>query len=56
MLVRGLIMLTFDQLCRGLEVDVSAFAICEVRQSAAFVLAEDTDGAVHYVLSGKGVA
>ncbi len=56
MLVRGLVMLTFDQLCRGLEVDVSAFAICEVRQGAACVLAEDTDGAVHYVLSGTGVA
>ncbi len=49
-------MLTFDQLCRGLEVDISAFAICEVRQGAAFVLAEDADSAVHYVLSGTGVA
>jgi len=49
-------MLTFDQLCRGLEVDISAFAICEVRQGAAFVIAEGTDSAVHYVLSGKGVA
>jgi AraC-like DNA-binding protein len=49
-------MLTFDQLCRGLEVDVSAFAICQVRQDATFVLAEDTDSAVHYVLSGEGVA
>ncbi len=49
-------MLTFDQLCRGLEVDISAFAICEVRQDAAFVLAEDKDSAVHYVLSGEGVA
>ena len=49
-------MLTFDQLCRGLEVDISAFAICEVRQGAAFVLAEDADCAVHYVLSGEGVA
>jgi len=49
-------MLTFDQLCRGLEVDISAFAICEVRQGAAFVLAEDAASAVHYVLSGTGVA
>ena len=49
-------MLTFDQLCRGLEVEVSAFAICEVRQDATFVLAEDTDTAVHYVLAGEGVA
>ena len=49
-------MLTFDQLCRGLEVGVSAFAICEVRQDATFILSEDTDTAVHYVLSGEGVA
>ncbi len=49
-------MLTFDQLCRGLDVDVSAFAICEVRQDSAFVLKEDTNTAVHYVLSGEGVA
>ena len=49
-------MLTFDQLCRGLEVNISAFAICEVRQDAAFVLSEDTDTAVHYVLSDVGVA
>lgn len=49
-------MLTFDQLCRGLEAEISAFAICEVRRDAAFVLAEDKDSAVHYVLSGEGVA
>ncbi len=49
-------MLTFDQLCRGLEVEISAFAICEVRQDATFVLAEETDSAVHYVLAGEGVA
>jgi AraC-like DNA-binding protein len=49
-------MLTFDQLCRGLEVDISAWAICEVRQDATFVLAEDRYSAVHYVLSGEGVA
>jgi AraC-like DNA-binding protein len=49
-------MLTFDQLCRGLEVDISAFGICEVRQDAAFVITEDKDSAVHYVLSGEGVA
>ena len=49
-------MLTFDQLCRGLEVEISAFAICEVRKDAAFVLAEDKDSAVHYVLAGEGVA
>ena len=49
-------MLTFDQLCRGLEVGVSAFAICEVREDATFVLSEDKDSAVHHVLSGEGVA
>ena len=49
-------MLTFDQLCRGLEVDISAFAICQVQEDATFVLAEDTDSAMHYVLSGEGVA
>lgn len=45
-----------DQLIEGLEVHVSAFAICEVRQDAKFVLKEETNTAVHYVLSGKGVA
>jgi AraC family transcriptional activator of mtrCDE len=49
-------MLTFDQLCRGLEVGVSAFATCEVRQDSAFVLAEEVNTAVHYVLAGEGVA
>jgi len=48
-------MLTFDQLCRGLEVEISAFAICEVRQDAAFELLEDKDCAIHYVLAGEGV-
>lgn len=45
-----------DQLIEGLEVGVSAFAICEVRQDAKFILKEETNTAVHYVLSGKGVA
>ncbi|MDX1402143.1 MAG: AraC family transcriptional regulator [Kiloniellales bacterium] len=49
-------MLTFDQLCRGLEVDISAFAICEVRDDATFVLSEDKDSAIHYVLAGEGIA
>ena len=49
-------MLTFDQLCRGLEVEIAAFAICEVRPGATFALAEETDTAVHYVLAGDGVA
>ncbi len=45
-----------DQLIEGLEVGVSAFAICEVRQDTKFVLKEESNTAVHYVLSGKGVA
>jgi AraC-like DNA-binding protein len=52
----GHVMLTFDQLCRGLEVSISAFAICEVRRDATFILSEEEDSALHYVLSGEGVA
>lgn len=53
---RGHVMTQLDQLIEGLEVGVSAFAICEVRQDAKFILKEETNTAVHYVLSGKGVA
>lgn len=53
---RGVVLLTFDQLCRGLEVDVSAFAICDVRRDAMFDMWEDADCAIHYVLSGEGFA
>ena len=49
-------MMLLDQLLDGLEVGVSAFAICEVRRDATFVIKEDTKTAVHYVLSGEGVA
>ncbi|MBE9552609.1 MAG: helix-turn-helix domain-containing protein [Proteobacteria bacterium] len=49
-------MTQLDQLIEGLEVGVSAFAICEVRQDAKFILKEETNTAVHYVLSGEGVA
>lgn len=49
-------MTQLDQLIEGLEVGVSAFALCEVRQDAKFVLKEETNTAVHYVLSGTGVA
>lgn len=49
-------MLTFDQLCRGLDVEISAFAVCEVRKGANFTLSEDEVAAVHYVLSGEGYA
>lgn len=45
-----------DRLLDGLEVGVSAFAICEVRRDATFVLKEETKTAVHYVLAGEGVA
>ncbi len=45
-----------DQLIEGLEVGVSAFALCEVRQDAKFILKEETNTALHYVLSGNGVA
>ncbi len=49
-------MMLLDHLLDGLEVGVSAFAICEVRRDATFVLKEETETAVHYVLSGEGVA
>lgn len=49
-------MMLLDQLLDGLEVGVSAFALCEVRQDATFVLKEETETAVHYVLFGEGVA
>jgi AraC-like DNA-binding protein len=49
-------MTQLDQLIEGLEVSVSAFAICEVRQDAKFILKEETNTAVHYVVSGEGVA
>jgi AraC-like DNA-binding protein len=48
-------MMRLDQLLDGLDVGVSAFAICELRRDAAFVLEETTNAAVHYVLSGEGV-
>lgn len=49
-------MTQLDQLIEGLEVGISAFAVCEVRQDAKFILKEETNTAVHYVLSGEGVA
>jgi AraC family transcriptional activator of mtrCDE len=49
-------MLTFDQLCVGLEVDISAFALCEVKQDAAFTIKEEDKCSIHYILAGKGTA
>ena len=49
-------MLTFDQLCRGLDVEISAFALCEVKQDAAFTISEEEDCSVHYILAGEGTA
>jgi AraC-like DNA-binding protein len=49
-------MTPLDQLIEGLEVGISAFAVCEVRQDATFVLKEETATALHYVLSGSGFA
>lgn len=49
-------MTPLDQLIEGLEVGISAFAVCEVRQDAKFVLKEETGTALHYVLLGKGIA
>jgi AraC family transcriptional activator of mtrCDE len=53
---RGHVMTTFDQLIEDLEVGVSAFAICDVREDAKCVIRDDTDTTVHYVLSGTGTA
>lgn len=49
-------MTALDQLIEGLEVGISAFAVCEVRRDAKFVLKEETATALHYVLSGTGIA
>ncbi len=46
----------FDQLLEGLNVEVSAFAICEVGRDASLVLEDDKAASIHYVLSGRGVA
>lgn len=49
-------MLTFDQLCGGLDVEISAFALCDVREDAAFTISEDTNCSLHYILAGEGRA
>ena len=45
-----------DELLDGLDVRVSAFAICEVRREASLVIEDDKAASVHYVLSGGGYA
>jgi hypothetical protein len=49
-------MTNLDQLIEGVEVGVSALAICEVRQDAKYVLTDETNTTIHYVLSGTGTA
>lgn len=49
-------MRSFDQLIEDLEVGVSAFAICDVREDAKCVIRDGTNTTVHYVLSGTGTA
>ncbi len=44
----------FDRLLDGLDVAVSAFAICDVRRDASLVLEDDTSASIHYVLEGRG--
>lgn len=49
-------MSSLDRLIEGLDVEVDAFAICDVRGDGNIVLEEHVDTAVHYVLSGSGMA
>jgi AraC-like DNA-binding protein len=49
-------MLSFDQLCSGLEVEISTFGVCEIKQDAAFLIKEDEKCSIHYILSGEGSA
>jgi len=49
-------MTQLDRLIEGLEVGISAFAICEVRRDTKFILKEETNTALHYVMSGNGMA
>lgn len=48
--------MNFDRLLEGLNVDVSAFAICEVHRDASLVVQDDKAVSVHYVLAGQGLA
>jgi len=49
-------MMLLDQLLDRLDVGVSAFHVCDVRQDASLVLEEHKATAIHYVLEGAGVA
>ena len=49
-------MSSLDRLIEGLDVEVDAFALCEVRSDGNIVLEKNLDTAVHYVLSGSGTA
>lgn len=45
-----------DNILAGLEVGVSPFAVCDVRQNASLVLEDVRATSIHYVLSGEGTA
>lgn len=47
-------MISFNQLLDGLKIEMTPFAICEVRQGTALPLNEDAIH-IHYVLEGDGV-
>ena len=49
-------MSSLDRFIEGLDVEVQAFAVCEVRGDGKIVLEEHIDTTVHYVLSGSGTA
>lgn len=45
-----------DQLLDGLDVGVTDFAICEIRDGASFIAPESAQSSLHYVLSGEATA
>ena len=49
-------MSSLDRLIEGLDVEVDAFAICDVRSDGNILLEEHINTGVHYVLSGSGMA
>ena len=44
----------FDSLVENLTIDISPFAICEVRRNSCLVLEDQHASSVHYVLTGSG--
>ena len=46
----------FDHLVEGLDVGISAFAVCDVRRRANLVVQDEKAASLHYVLSGSGLA